>query len=349
MTTEVESDEVLPITGKVTGKKKQPTQYRHWSISQRYFTDDAPISKCGGAAAEDDRDGRDTVERGGDGNTVSPPRANASPCGEKNSRDNRDRKCVTEHALRAWILQHCSAATWSLEMGKGENNYLHWQIHLTLKKRTRITWMKLHFSPDAHIEDSRNIDAAMKYAVKADSTLVKGPYMYPEPVQNDIVDEWLGCTPLPWQLEIIQILNRPPDARKVHWYWEPDGNSGKSTFAKHLAISYGAYIVSGAGKDILFGVSKTKSKVIVLDIPRCAVGHVSYQAIESIKNGMFFSGKYESQMVLRGASHVIIFSNQEPDYTMLSADRWHVVRIDPIPRKPEPEKVFGPMDQFLNK
>lgn len=258
---------------------------------------------------------------------------------------------MVEHSLRQWIEQHCSAALWSLEMGK-ETGYLHWQIHLTLKERKRLTWLKCHFSPDAHIESSRNIDAAMVYAAKADSTLVKGPYRYPAPVDNDIVDEWLSCSPLPWQLEIIDILQGPPSARTVHWYWEPDGNSGKSTFAKHLAISYGAYIVQGAGKDILHGVSKTKSKVIVLDIPRCSEGHVSYQAIESIKNGMFFSGKYESQMVLRGASHVIIFSNQEPDYKMLSADRWHVVRIDPIPKPVTPvtpAPVTGPMDSFINK
>ena len=30
-----------------------------------------------------------------------------------------------------------------------------------------------------------------------------------------------------WQLNIIDILKKKPDNRTIHWYWEPNGKSGK--------------------------------------------------------------------------------------------------------------------------
>jgi len=49
--------------------------------------------------------------------------------------------------------------------------------------------------------------------------------------------------------------------------------------------------------------------------------------LESIKNGLFFSGKYESTQVVMNSPHLIIFANEPPDKSKMSADRWHIVRI----------------------
>ena len=66
-------------------------------------------------------------------------------------------------------------------------------------------------------------------------------------------------------------------------------------------------------------------EIIILDIARSVnVKKLSYTGIEEVKNGCFFSGKYESRMVLGNCPHFICFSNREPEREMLSEDRWIV-------------------------
>lgn len=70
-------------------------------------------------------------------------------------------------------------------------------------------------------------------------------------------------------------------------------------------------------------------KVIVLDIPRNVPDDfISYTCIEELKNGLFLSGKYESQIgAFVDIPHIIVFSNREPDYDKMSRDRWRICRI----------------------
>lgn len=76
------------------------------------------------------------------------------------------------------------------------------------------------------------------------------------------------------------------------------------------------------------------SNTIIIDLSRSMEDHVPYEAIEDIKNGIFFSGKYESKMIVRNNPIVIIFANFEPDTSKLSKDRWVITKI----KKPLPEK-----------
>jgi len=48
-----------------------------------------------------------------------------------------------------------------------------------------------------------------------------------------------------WQKEIIEIIKQPPDDRSIYWYWEENGNMGKTTFAKYLALTYKAIPIEG--------------------------------------------------------------------------------------------------------
>lgn len=121
--------------------------------------------------------------------------------------------------------------------------------------------------------------------------------------------------------------------RKIYWFWESNGNWGKSILCKYLVDFEDAFIVQGKNSDILFGIAEyvknngNSPKIVVLDVPRCNCGHVSYQAIESIKNGLFYSNKYESGMCRFDSPHILVFSNQEPDYEYLSHDRWIVEEL----------------------
>lgn len=105
---------------------------------------------------------------------------------------------------------------------------------------------------------------------------------------------------------------------------------GKTTLAKHLCLKYKNEIIflSGKANDIKYAVFEfTKKKTL-----RCAIFHytrsneqfVSYEAIESIKDGIFFNNKYESAQVIYDCPHIIVFANFQPNYGSLSKDRWKI-------------------------
>lgn len=119
----------------------------------------------------------------------------------------------------------------------------------------------------------------------------------------------------------------------LYWFWEPKGGWGKSVTCLWMVHHMNAMVLEGANKDILCGfkqmvdIGKTP-KIVIFDIPRCNLNHVSYQAIEKIKNGYFFSGKYESSMCKFNVPHVLCFANEEPEIDELSEDRWKIIRLD---------------------
>lgn len=123
----------------------------------------------------------------------------------------------------------------------------------------------------------------------------------------------------------------PIFGREVHWYWEAEGGWGKSILCKYMVDQMGAIVVSGAGKDVFCAIAEAvKEKdvpIVIFDIPRSQTGYVSYQAIEKIKDGLFFSGKYESGMVRFNSPHIVCFANAEPEYGKLSEDRWKVTQL----------------------
>ena len=55
---------------------------------------------------------------------------------------------------------------------------------------------------------------------------------------------------------------------------------------------------------------------------------IDYETIEKGKDGKFFNSKYEGKLVRYARPHVLCFSNQPPDLSMLSADRYNVIQLE---------------------
>jgi len=141
--------------------------------------------------------------------------------------------------------------------------------------------------------------------------------------------------------EQLAIANRfkefehPLWGRKIYWFWESKGNWGKSITATYMIDNMNATEVSGKGADVLCGISQLIEKtgecppIVIYDIPR-SIGaeYVSYMALEKLKDGKFFSGKYESGMVRYNKPHIVCFANEPPEYGKLSTDRWVVECLD---------------------
>lgn len=167
------------------------------------------------------------------------------------------------------------------------------------------------------------------YCAKDDTRKPNGKrvkFNWPRPIQQ-VTQEMLR----PNQRIIADRYIEDEDAihgRKIHWYWEPDGEWGKSFVTKYMVDQMGAMVVSSASKDVLYAVATyveengDAPRIVIYDVPRCNQGAVSYQSLEAIKNGLFFSPKFKSAMVRFNSPHIVVFANEQPDYQKLSSDRW---------------------------
>ncbi len=205
----------------------------------------------------------------------------------------------------------------------------HLQAFVMWKNAKTFEQMKKKF-PKAHIEVMRGTKREnMNYCKKEGN--FETNIIEVEPIIDYFkVEKWRLWG---WQVDIVDLINEEPDYRKIYWYWDDVGNTGKSAFSRYLIINRGALAVSGCSNDIKYGVSdwiiekKLPFKILIIDIPRSEVCNISYKAIEQIKNGFFYSTKYKSGMVVFNIPHVIVFANSVPDYSALSEDRLVVKRI----------------------
>lgn len=211
----------------------------------------------------------------------------------------------------------------------------HFQGLIRFKNQVRFSTVKQTLPDGCHFEVCMNFLALLNYNSKADSHIA-GPFgsLYPEarpwPKRGLLTQLRL------WQWCVQHLLKLDPDDRTLLWLYDSKGGAGKTKFCKHILLSRPesyAY-VCGRGQDCLYAVgqrvldSAKQIKGVIFDYPRSTEGHVSYLAIEKLKDGIFFSGKYESRsFCLDYSPHCIVFSNQEPERMKMSGDRWRIINL----------------------
>ena len=128
-----------------------------------------------------------------------------------------------------------------------------------------------------------------------------------------------------WQKTVLKSLDNQTD-RKVDWVVDPTGNKGKTWLAKYLLTQRDAFYVQG-GKTQDIAYAYDYQKIVVFDFTRSQQEFVNYSVIESFKNGLIFSPKYESITKKFAPCKVICLSNWSPDLDKLSLDRWQIHTI----------------------
>lgn len=257
----------------------------------------------------------------GGGNTNSPPsKKQVSPskrwCFTFNNYSNDD----LDFLVPKFQLE-CNKVIVGKEVGESGTPHLQGYIEFKKKKRplsvfesNRIHWEKAKRPADENFEYCSK-DGNIFYSMGFPKPVVKVSYEMLRDEQKKICD-------------LFKEDEDPLFGRLVYWFYEIDGNWGKSICCKYMIDCMGALVVQGKNNDILHGLKDYYDnhgvipRLVVFDIPRCNENHVSYQAIESVKNGFFYSGKYEGGMVRFNSPHVICFSNEEPITSNLSEDRW---------------------------
>lgn len=217
------------------------------------------------------------------------------------------------------------------EIGKNSKTQ-HLQFSIRFKNQVSLDTLK-NFFDKVHWEKSKNIFAAFKYCAKDDTHIgrrwKKKRFNCKDPLEN--------LKYYKWQEDILKLISKSCNVknRKIHWYYDEIGGCGKTMFAKHIILNYenSCYCNAGKANDIKFYVSSVlktnnnKLNVCIFDFARSNENYISYQAIEEIKNGIMFCGKYESGLCLFDTPHIIIFANFKPDETKLSMDRWIIKEL----------------------
>lgn len=227
---------------------------------------------------------------------------------------------------KSLIIDSCDKYVAQEEIGDNGNRHI--QGYLSFKNPRSFDSVRKMFE-GAHLEPPKSHVAAINYCKKLNSR--NGEQI--NNIDKHIDDPLEGKELYDWQKNILKIIDTKPDNRTIHWIYDEEGNKGKTTFCKHLVLSMQKKILvmSGKANDIKYGVScflkKNELLVAIFHFVRTQENYISYEAIESIKDGMFYNSKYECEMVVFNSPHVFVFSNFEPNYDKLSKDRWNIIVI----------------------
>lgn len=234
-----------------------------------------------------------------------------------------DIKCIE------YNLNHHDKIIGQLEIGK--TGVTHIQFTIGYNNPTEFNTVQTLYSK-CHVEPTKWIRAQLKYCSKLKTRLrflIKLVYKV-KIIEMCVIDVFYY-----WQKKILQLVDEKPHPRKIHWFWESIGCSGKTTFSIWLFDRYNCiYLSSGRENDIVFNFKSQYDKleddentIVIFDLPRSLEDHISYAAIEKIKNGIICSNKYESCTFRFNIPHIIVFANFEPQKEQLSKDRWRIHEI----------------------
>jgi hypothetical protein len=236
------------------------------------------------------------------------------------------------------LKRHCQVVVAGFEVG--ESGTPHVQGYLETKGRIRPT-EKLRELTGIHWGDDKGKPCRgsradnVEYCLKdANPWIIHGVRPPPAKMALGELARWDGegdhphFTKMTEIIKIVELPENPLRCRKIHWFWEPHGSWGKSMLIRHLIDFHGAIEFGGKGADMRCGMAKyvetngNGPPVVLINFPRATDSKfVSWTGVEQLKDGCFFSGKYESGMAKYDRPHILCFGNFEPDTDMMSKDR----------------------------
>lgn len=179
------------------------------------------------------------------------------------------------------------------------------------------------------------IDALRTCKKVSDVLGVKSLYASKPDVSVDI--DWKANHWQEWCLNKIFTQND----REILWIFDTKGGIGKTFLGNTM------YKVDPSNWLYIKGVwqSKDLTRIVenavmsgwqgtycIIDYPRSAEKHRIYDLIESMKDGMISTAKYDSRNLKFNRSiKLCCFANWKPQVTALSMDRWRIFEVERIP------------------
>jgi len=238
------------------------------------------------------------------------------------------------------------AKRYCFQLEKGEQTgYLHFQGRMSLiKKHRKSELMKMFVKVPVpnYLEPTVNATyyAGDMFYVMKDETRVDGPWDERE-TEKYIPRQYRDMLSklYPYQKYIFDTAN-VFDTRIINMIYCEAGGVGKSTIAsvcELFANGIDLPPVNDAEKliqsccDICEAKQSRTPSPIFVDLPRAMNKdrlNGIYTAIEQIKKGKLFDLRYKYKEYWIDSPQIWVFSNIEPDLSMLSKDRWRVWYVD---------------------
>ncbi len=223
-----------------------------------------------------------------------------------------------------------SLVKYQIQEEMGEEGTVHLQGVMCFKNEK--SWTTLRQVAEIYWKPCRNLQAARNYCSKVETAYGES-WSRGFKKLSKVIDPMDGKTMYEWQQNLEKYCTDPIKDREIMWIWSDEGNRGKSSMVKHLVLKNKAYVFGGKMGDAKYGVAQLIEKgiepeLIIFDVPRAQGNKLSYNALEKLKDGCFYSGKYESVMVVYNTPRVIVMANMEPDREKMSGDRWEIINID---------------------
>lgn len=235
---------------------------------------------------------------------------------------------------------------WTVQKEQGDSGYVHYQGRGSLFKKRRfeetkklcaqIGWEDVHLTPS-----STNSQKGVCFYTQKEDTRVAGPWTDDDEQEEVYIPrQYQGISDrlLPWQ-QVVWDSADVFDTRTINLIYDPLGGNGKSTIASVMDLHKrgidlppmnDAEKLIQSVADILMARRLRQPNVVFIDLPRAMdkrrLGGL-YTAIEQIKKGKVYDTRYQYKEWWFDSPQIWVFSNIEPDLSMLSADRWKVWTI----------------------
>lgn len=276
------------------------------------------------------------------------------PCAVYEVRYNRD-AFEDWRAFGAEMAKY--AKKWVVQLEKGEQTgYEHWQGRLSLIKKKRKSELIALCNQDGNVLPnflaetiSKEHQRAAFYCMKQD-TRIDGAWSDVDYAKANVYvpRQFRGLTLYPWQKTVIDSGNVFCD-RTVDCIVDTSGCNGKSTVARLCMLNGkgiklpchndGIKLIQAACNMLTARELRDPSHIFV-DMPR-AMGKDRllglYTAIEEIKGGYVYDERNHYKEWWYDSPRIWVFTNQIPDFSLLSADRWKLWKI-----------VEGELQPFFN-
>lgn len=221
---------------------------------------------------------------------------------------------------------------WCFQLEKAPTTgALHFQGRFSLKVKKRLTGVTKLF-PNCHLSVTSTANRDNTFYVMKEDTRVEGPWSDKDEVIYVPRDIRAITNLLPWQEELLYII-KIYEPRKINIIYDPDGNSGKTTFTRYCMVNGFGQILPFCNdfKDIMRMVmDMPESKCYFMDMPRAIKKEKLYQlysGIETVKNGYAYDDRYHFKQKLFDPPNIVVFTNVMPELDLLSQDRWVIWKI----------------------
>lgn len=256
-------------------------------------------------------------------------------------------ECSTAHYMDMVARLKQVFKQWAFQRELTDSGYDHWQIRGKLFKPKSENncvksfgelMYKAHWSPTCKTTHNAK---SFNYVMKAD-TRKEGPWTSADPDFEDppvltrqlrVFFNHVNETGMyPWQTSLKSFIQVEED-RLIRCIVETGGNNGKSIFCEFLEYLRLAYEIPPMTcmEDIMqCCMGLPAKKCYLVDMPRAMKKEKLagfYSGLEALKNGVMYDKRYAFKKRRIDRPQIVVFTNIEPDTSLLSPDRWALYKI----------------------